>query len=167
VGSVGTCTAQISDLVLLCPRTFRTAPHRIILPCASCHPSAKTPSSPAARANSETRLPRLRPLSVRGPSWSRPSDATDAHGLPLALHVVERRVGRPRWLLALAWLHLPLALRRVRPPSNTRHASHRRTWHTSRAAACACAQVPLQRARRCACCSAWPFWRMSSGAASG
>jgi hypothetical protein len=28
--------------------------------------------------------------------------ATDAHGLPLSLHVVERRVRRPRWL----WLWL-------------------------------------------------------------
>ena len=49
-------------------------------------------------------LAHLPPLG-RGPSWSRPVRAhakftlvTDAHGLPLALHVVERRVRRPRWL---------------------------------------------------------------------
>jgi len=45
----------------------------------------------------------------RAPPWSRPvrahakfSLAVDDHGLPLALHVLERRVRRPRWL----WLWL-------------------------------------------------------------
>ena len=120
MGSVGTCTAQISDLVLLCPRTFRTAPHRIILPCASCHPSAKTPSSPAARANSETRLPRLRPISPR--ALVVPPQRRDGRPRSPA-RVARRRTSRGQAALAFGFGLVAPTSRSAPSPSAVQHST--------------------------------------------